>query len=111
LETAHGDKIYGDIMYGEVYELAFKEPGDGQEQFIVVHANAGTGHFENVRGRYLIHAIFNLAEGTLVEGRIHGFVSMPCAPGDRDGSDRPQAGAATPLPESDAPLRGSRNEF
>jgi hypothetical protein len=96
LVPENGDKILGVIVGGEVYELGFEKPGDGQEHFIVVEITDGTGRYETVRGKYIIHAIFDLEEGTMLEGMIRGSVSVPCRRRERDVGDPVLPSASDP---------------
>jgi hypothetical protein len=63
LTVANGDEVHGEVAGGEVYELGFNVPGDGQEQFIEVDITGGTGRFRNATGFFVIHAIVDLAAG------------------------------------------------
>jgi hypothetical protein len=56
------DRIYAKVIGGEVYELSFGNyPGDGQEQFIELRITEGSGRFDDARGRFVIHNIFDFA--------------------------------------------------
>ena len=52
---ANGDLITGQVTGGEVYELDFSTPGDGQEQFLKVDITEGTGRFVGVSGSFVSH--------------------------------------------------------
>ena len=56
LEAANGDEVHGVVTGGEVYELGFDVPGDGQEQFMVVEFSGGTGRFKSASGSIVIHS-------------------------------------------------------
>jgi hypothetical protein len=70
LRAANGDEVHGVVTGGEVYELGFSVPGDGQEQFMEVEVDGGTGRFANATGRFVIHSIFNLVDLKIVESSI-----------------------------------------
>ncbi len=63
LTQVNGDEVHGVVSGGEVYELGFNVPGDGQEQFIEVTIVGGTGRFENATGFFVIHAVVDIAAG------------------------------------------------
>lgn len=77
LTVANGDEVHGKVSGGEVYELGFNVPGDGQEQFIEVEITGGTGRFRNASGFFVIHAIVDLAAGepTVIEILPGGTIS------------------------------------
>jgi len=56
----NGDLITGQVTGGEVYELDFSAPGDGQEQFLKVDIDGGTGRFVNATGSFVSHSVFSL---------------------------------------------------
>ena len=68
--AANGDEVHGKVVGGEVYELAFDEPGDGQEQFMVVRITGGTGRFEDAKGKMVIHSIVNLVDMKLLTSHL-----------------------------------------
>jgi len=68
--AANGDEVHGVVVGGEVYELAFDQPGDGQEQFMVVRIEGGTGRFEDASGRMVIHSIVNLVDMELLTSHL-----------------------------------------
>lgn len=70
LVAANGDSLYGVVSGGEVYELAFDVAGDGQEQFIAVEVDGGTGRFVDADGHFVIHSIFHLVDMEIVQSSI-----------------------------------------
>ena len=70
LAAANGDVLYGFVAGGEVYELGFAVAGDGQEQFMEVEVEGGTGRFANATGHFVIHSIFNLVDMKIVQSGI-----------------------------------------
>jgi len=57
---ANGDLIFGQVTGGEVYELNFNGPGDGQESFLKVDIITGTGLFDGATGSFVSHSVFSL---------------------------------------------------
>ncbi len=70
LVAANGDEVHGVVTGGEVYELAFDHPGDGQEQFMEVRIEGGTGRFDDASGDMVLHSIFNLVDMEIVVSNI-----------------------------------------
>ncbi len=68
--AANGDEVHGVVVGGEVYELGFDHPGDGQEQFMVVRIEGGTGRFEDASGNMVIHSIVNLVDMELLSSHL-----------------------------------------
>lgn len=59
--------VFFHVIGGEVYELAYSIPGDGQEQFIECEITGGTGRFAGAQGHFVVHNVFkfdNLQIGT-----------------------------------------------
>jgi len=57
LVAANGDELRGVVAGGEVYELGYRTPGDGQEQFLEVEITGGSGRFASANGFFVIHSI------------------------------------------------------
>ena len=70
LAAANGDVLYGIVAGGEVYELGYEQPGDGQEQFMIVTVDGGTGRFVEAEGQFVIHSIFDLGNMKMVRSEI-----------------------------------------
>lgn len=70
LARKNGDELHGSVVGGEVYELGFMTSGDGQEQFIEIEINGGTGRFTNARGKFVLHAVVHLLGQSLIKGEI-----------------------------------------
>lgn len=62
--------VTGIVTGGEVYELDFDAPGDGQEQFIAVDIKGGTGRFAGATGSFVTHSIFSLVTGAILSSDI-----------------------------------------
>jgi hypothetical protein len=69
LEAANGDEVHGVVSGGEVYELGYDVPGDGQEQFMEVEFSGGTGRFRSATGSIVIHSIVRF-DGSLALNEI-----------------------------------------
>lgn len=70
MTAANGDELHGIITGGEVYELAFAQAGDGQEQFQQVRVEGGTGRFAKAEGQLVLHSIFDLKSMKIVQSSI-----------------------------------------
>jgi len=53
--AANGDELHGIVTGGEVYELGYDVAGDGQEQFVMVSVDGGTGRFSDATGEFVLH--------------------------------------------------------
>ena len=70
LTAANGDKVTGTVEGGEIYELGFAVPGDGQESFIEVMITGGTGRFAGATGSFVTHSIIDLVTGAVLSSEI-----------------------------------------
>ena len=70
LVAANGDEVHGTVTGGEVYELGFDRAGDGQEQFMVVELDGGTGRFRKAKGSIVIHSTLNLVDQKIIASSI-----------------------------------------
>jgi len=64
--AANGDFVFGQVIGGEVYELGFDTDGDGQESFLEIDVDGGTGRFDGATGSFVSHTIFDFRSGVPV---------------------------------------------